>query len=167
MTIRGITCRSVLTAIAALVVSVSAHSTEFKFTLTNFTGGGQLAGTFAGEAGANDLLELSELTGFSLRFSGDNNVADFTLGLGDLKGFVFDRRGGLLGDDPVEGIYSDAPLIFISGLGAAGIPGTVIDDGVGYTENLSAISIQSVPESSTLALFGLGLAGLALRRRRR
>lgn len=41
------------------------------------------------------------------------------------------------------------------------------DNDGGEQYQLNSISIQSVPEPDTLALFGIGLAGLAVRRRRR
>lgn len=170
---------------ATLLLSASgAQAADYVFTQTGFSGGGSLSGSFSGvDLDLDGLLDASfgELSAFTLNFSGDRVIADFSLGLGDLAGLSFDLNQGMfLGDNGEpntgEGIGAfKGDLVYLSGVGptgafdpgAASIGGFVMDFN-GITVTASPISVSAVPEPETYALFlaGLGLLGFAGKGRR-
>jgi len=156
---------AVVAALACLSLPASASS--YSFLQTGFSGGGTLSGTFSGAAGADNVLTLDELTAFSLSFSGDSFIADFSLAKSDMLQFVYRDGSGVLGDDPIEGLL-DVNTRLISGLGPAGFAGTeLIGNGDEYSLSLNPLTVTAVPEPSTAVflLAGLALVGHRLRRR--
>jgi hypothetical protein len=111
-----------------------------------------------------------------MSFSGDSLVGSFSHAFGDLYGLVYDLGSGFLGDGPtgdIEGIASNflSPIgvVYASGLGPTGDFGGYVQvratDAISGTSELVAVS--AIPEPGTLALIGLGVAGLAITRRRK
>lgn len=158
-----------------------AAEQTYRFTQTGFSGGGTLQGFFVGEDHNHDgafTLFHGEVRSFSLGFSGDAQVGDFTLGIDNLRGLVWrigtPRLGDEVVDKGIEGIASApgaGPFSFASGLGPLGeIGGQAIELASGRSSlTAQAIAIAAVPEPSIAALLlaGIGVLGtLALRRHR-
>lgn len=170
------------TLVLALCLGQPALAQDYLFSQAGFSGGGVLSGGFSGgDSDGNGVLDYSfdSITAFSLNFSGDSLVPDFSLGLGDLAGLVYNLGGGFIGDDGAvgtgEGLAAfngdllSTGFLYTSGIGAAGVMGGTITDfasGAGTTSG-QLVSISAVPEPRTWAMLlaGLGLTLLAARRR--
>lgn len=174
--IRNLICATAVGFMA--LTSSSAIATPFVFSQGGYSGGGIIAGNFdATDLDSNGQISSfdGEVTGFSLSFSGDSIVGDFTHSLSDLSGLVYDLGGGFIGDGTggaVEGMASNwggaFGFDFASGLGpTGGFGGRVIDIATGATSStIDLISVSAVPEPATLSMIALGLVVLSVRRRK-
>lgn len=143
------------TGIDNLVVDGTTYDVTFSTTSFNST---FTAGTTASEDAADALaaalnqLGVTGLGGFT--FPGDPDAGYF-LGVEDDRGSAAD--GAFL--TPPGGSWSEGPV----GEESLGLNKTDEDN---VAANFVAVGSTGVPEPGTLALFGLGLVGVALSRRR-
>lgn len=175
--------KSLLVAAALSLGALSAQATSYTFSQTGFTGGGSISGSFTGVDLNNDGIlgsSISEISAFSLSFTGDSQVASFSLGLNDLSGLVFYiQKGNFIGEDGAastgEGIGAyNTNFSYFSGIGQdlnfTGGNGGQIGDGEFnvFTTTNSLISVTAVPEPASFAMLlaGLGLMGAVAVRRK-
>lgn len=176
-----------LIPLAALVLAgffaTPAGAQDYLISQAGFSGGGTLSGGFsATDSDQNGVLDASfdAISGFSLSFSGDSLVPDFTLGQADLVGLVYHLGGGgFLGDDGAvgtgEGLMAgtgdlfSTGLLYQSGIGPTGLAGGSVTDFASMvgSQTSQPIHISAVPEPRTWALLlaGLGLTWLVVQRR--
>jgi hypothetical protein len=167
-------------------LSANADPITFSFHQGGFDEGAVVTGSFVGQD-LNNNEQLSSFDGeifdFMMSFSGNSFVSAFSLGFGSLLdfGLVYDLDGGPLGDGiglGVEGILAIGDLFgYVAGPGPADICGIGFlcaavgdfkDDGISFSDELVWVSgPATVPEPGTLAMLGIGLAGIGFTRRRR
>jgi hypothetical protein len=155
--------------------SPAGHAKYYSFTQAGFDEGATLSGYFAAtdapplgtiEAGDPAIfpgMNLGEITGFSVSFSGNSLVPAFTQSLGDLSFLDYILGGNLLGDDPGEGIATNVlgaanRFSWYSGLAFGGEGGAVTDELTGSI-SYSFEPVQ-IPAPATLWLLALGFAAL-------
>ena len=170
-----------LALLATLLASFTAsRAATYTFTLTGFTSGGVVGGTFEGNDfdGDGQLASFTgEISSFSMTFSGDSLVPDFTHTLPDLKGLVYFIGSGILGDQATgpygEGLFSQGSgpnaAAFAAGVGitpALGGSVWVLSTGVGTTTPSHPL-VSEVPEPTIVYLAMVGAISLLLAHRLR
>ena len=175
-----------LYSLAALALSLfnalPAHAGIYTFSQDGYSGGGVITGWFeAFDTFANGQISTfdSEVTDFSLSFSGDIFVGDFTHTFADLDGLVYDIGSGFIGDGTtgdIEGMASYnsvANFDYPSGLGPLGVYGGMVwelpEEKLSFTNNMIVVTDPvPVPVPGALWLSCSGLLGCwQLRRRKR
>ncbi len=164
--------------VAAMLAAapVSASATPHHFDVGGWDTGGLLQGTFTGDDLNGDGFISSfdgEVSSFAASFAGSSSVAAFSFSTGDLKGLVYRADGGPLGNDLLplsEGVHaSSGSFELLSGVGVAGLPGSLVFDLVAntsaVTNSLMAVSAVPEPQGVVLMLGGLALVGAAARAR--
>jgi hypothetical protein len=171
---------SIFVSILTVVGSGSASAASYSFHQIGYTGGGIITGLFEAEDLNNDsVIDSEEVTSFSLSFTGDSTVADFSYAFNDLFVLRYKMGSGFLGDDFMEqpngseyeglvvGMFSNSNYVLLSGAGPTGgqYGGFIIDNATGSevseTPNLIAVSeVSAVPVPSALWLFGSGMLSL-------
>jgi hypothetical protein len=167
--------KSSIAALATLALAAAitgpAAAADYSFTLSGFSGGGTLSGSFSGnDDDGNGVISSidpgTEVTAFSMSFSGDSAVGDFNAGLTELLSLVYKPAGGLvIGDDLLpygEGLWVEqGSKNLIAGLGAYGELGALVADLAKDASSMAPLPVAVVPEPASWALWLLGAAGLA------
>jgi hypothetical protein len=169
-------------AAAVLAVTSPAHALEqaWSFSQAGFSGGGTVQGHFVVDDLNNDGVATSfygELVSFSMSFSGDAFVPDFSIGLEELGALNWRIGSAGLGDEVLrrmsEGLISDTtldlPFSYVSGLGPTHtVGGYAVDLARGLASvTQQAVAVSAVPEPSAFALMGAGIGVLSFLARRR
>ena len=169
--------------LAWLLFSVaSAHANQaYTFTQSGFAEGAVISGSFSGNDLNHDGLiqgasfnpgGLSEITAFSVAWSGNSDIPAFSQSLIDLTFFSFDTANSTLGQVSPEGIATNwfglTGFQYLAGLGVNSSNASYIvnaETGVNV-ESFGLIHVTAVPLPGTAWLFGSTLIGfLELKRR--
>ena len=164
-----------------MLTASQAHAIPitFNFTQGGYTGGASVFGSFTGDdLDMNGQINsfAGETLAYTMTFTGNAIVGSFTHTFSDFGGLVYDIGTPFLGDGStlaIEGVASGptfgppGPFTYESGLGPQGmLGGIVMDNTTGATDSSAQLVVVSqIPEPTTFALMGLGLAALGLRRK--
>ena len=169
---------SVIVAAFALctpLMSANAVTIDYYYSQGGYSNGGTVSGTFSANDSNNDgqiSSFSSEVTAFTLTFSGNITIPSFSHNFGNLSGLVYDIGSGILGDGStgsIEGMASNwsgtSGFDFASGLGpTGGIGGRIVNIATGATiSTASPIIVTTVPEPESWILLAAGLVALARR----
>lgn len=171
-----------VSAILALSAGAGAVPITLGFSQAGFDIGGRISGQFSGEdLDANGQLDYfaGEISAFSIAYTDAGGALQFSLGLADLSGLVFDLEGpfGVLGDGLGDGLSTFDEGIAVAGAnGASYLAGPAVFDicGVGFdcaavtgdffaftgfsAEQVTVFAVAE-PGSWLLMLAGLGMIG--------
>jgi hypothetical protein len=172
MTLNTSTLLALAYVLGLACAAPAANAAQYNFSQTGFDGGGIIHGSFeATDTNGDGFITTPEVSAFSLAFTGDSSVADFSQGLPQLYILNYHAGSAFLGDEVIGAFqevigtnwFASTGFSYASGMGAGGFGGNVtnLDSGdVSSSEKLVAI-----PVPGTLWLFGIGLVGLVLQRR--
>jgi hypothetical protein len=148
---------------------------SFTFTQDGFAEGGLITGAFSwNDLDNNGLIQgatfnpggLSEITSFSVSWSGNSDIPAFSQTLIDLTFFSYDTAKSTLGQVSAEGIATNwfglAGFQYLAGLGVNSYNASYVvnaETGVNV-ESFGLINVTAVPLPGTAWLFGSTLIGL-------
>ena len=178
--INGILKAALLAGLFFSTTSVYAFQ-FYTFTQDGFAEGGLITGSFSGTDSDQDGFiqgatfnsdGLSEITSFSVSWSGNSDIPAFSQTLIDLTFFSYDTAKSTLGQVGPEGIATNwfglTGFQYLAGLGVNSYNASYIvnaETGVNV-ESFSLINVTAVPLPGTAWLFGSTLIGLLRLKRR-
>lgn len=159
-----------------LLAASNANATQYYFSQTGFEEGAYISGSFQatdlngdGAYVGSIFSNFSEISDFSLSFSGNSIASAFTQSLADLTYLDYNASRSVIGDANPEGIatrwFETSGFSYVSGVGPNGRQGgDVINWTTGAsseTGNLITVSTSApVPLPGALGLFVPALVGL-------
>ena len=168
--------------VGILFSATSAYANQsYTFTQDGFAEGAVISGSFTGNDLDHDGLiqgasfnpgGLSEITAFSVAWSGNSDIPAFSQTLIDLTFFSFDTAKSTLGQVSPEGIatkwFGLTGFQYLAGLGVNSYNASYVvnaETGVNV-ESFGLINVTAVPLPGTAWLFGSTLLGLLRLKRR-
>ncbi|MDD2800508.1 MAG: VPLPA-CTERM sorting domain-containing protein [Methylococcales bacterium] len=163
-----------LTIAAGLAMSAPvANAAIYNFTQTGYEEGATIFGSFeANDLTSNGKIEgsiysnFSEISAFTVSFSGNSLVSAFTHSLSNLEFLIYNPARSVLGDQGQEVIatnwFGTTGFFYITGVGTGEQGGYVenLDTGLwSHSENLVNVTPAAVPVPGAVWLFGSALAG--------
>lgn len=167
---------SKLLTLLLMLAATSANAAQYYFSQTGFEEGAYISGSFQatdlnldGSYIGSIFADFSEISDFSLSFSGNSIASAFSQSLSDLTYLDFNAARTVIGDANPEGIatrwFETTGFSYVSGVGPNGRQGgSVINWTTGVsseTGNLITVSSSApVPLPGTIGLFAPALVGL-------
>lgn len=171
-----------LLLVGVFLNTASAYASQsFTFSQEGFAEGGVISGSFTGtDLNSDGFLQgasfnaggITEITEFSVSWSGNSDIPAFSQSLIDLTYFSFDTTKSTLGEVGPEGIatnwFGTTGFQYLAGLGVNSYNASYVvnaETGVNV-ESFGLINVTAVPLPGTAWLFGSALMGLLRLRRR-
>ncbi|MEI6336458.1 MAG: PEP-CTERM sorting domain-containing protein [Methylococcaceae bacterium] len=166
--------------LAGSMMTAPAQASLYTFTQTGYEEGASISGSFSASDVNSDgwikgsiFSNFTEISDFTVSWSGNSLVSAFTHTLADLSFLNYQPSRAVLGDADPEIIASNwfttTGFIYVSGVGAGSQGGSALDMTRGtesLTTNLIQVTPAAVPVPGTIWLFGSAMAGfIGLRRR--